>query len=645
MTAGRTCRTAAVAFAGSKPEIIGIETVNELVKPTGCVKSLYRRTSRNLSSSSSAAYSYHSSNGCAGGPPPVDYNGGCGSQSSLSSSSSLSSPTHGDRRQGDDQIDYELRRSSSCTTTKRSASCDRRVRGSSSDRCCISWDDPESPACLIEQLSPHSRRGGAGGNGSGRRQLWSTGGSTGRCAAICQAVPKRKLASALGVLVVAAFVFSLCAIVSSAALAVASSATARRHLSLNNVVNIVNVDRAAASIVSLSEKNSNNDQNQRSNVPQPAPNTRFKSDSEQKNVQSLARNNILPWNHQISRSEDSRRNQKPLNKPAEASGGTVGTCGPVRLRRLDVNKLRPRSKLSERTPDVIVPQNVWRRIVNTPGDRLDVLHLTVVPFVSAMQWKHDVYGTVAQLNGVGFGKLTSLLAQTVDSASGERLFVADTFATLPDAGGTNSGSGLLAAGRKKLISPYEVFAAHLRDTSGFDEHSTDPTRRLFIHRGRLDELRHNATVGSFVGELPQFRFVVVGNELAQSSSTTSPLSASNNGDNSLTALETAVCFLRDGGLIVVELSSSVDEEDETQHDSLIGHYPMVDAFFTRHGRTIIAPLLLADNKLYLTTTNFRRKYIDYISDAGDWLALHIGMTPVKMTTNSGLGGFEFLHLQ
>jgi hypothetical protein len=276
--------------------------------------------------------------------------------------------------------------------------------------------------------------------------------------------------------------------------------------------------------------------------------------------------------------------------------------------------------------------------------------MTVIPFVSSMQWRHDVYGTVAQLNGVGFGKLTSLLAQTVDATSGERLFVTDTFSAVDPSMAADSyrrisgsgGGGRHSLSLSGMLSRYDVFAAHVRDTSGFDERSVDPTRQLYIHRGQLDELWHDNASGSLLmksADIPQFRLVVVGRDT----------------NSSLLALETAVCFLRDGGLILVnnagvenDVADTSTAEPELHHQQRHHHHqmglgPVVDAFFSRHGRSTIAPLLSTGNKVYLTTTNFRRQYFDHIIDNSDWLSLHVGRSPYKAVT-PGLGGFEFLRL-
>lgn len=57
----------------------------------------------------------------------------------------------------------------------------------------------------------------------------------------------------------------------------------------------------------------------------------------------------------------------------------------------------------------------------------------------------------------------------------------------------------------------------------------------------------------------------------------------------------------------------------------------------------MAPLLYAGNKLYLTTTKFRRKYYDYVIDAGDWMEVRLGLSAIKMERTQ-IAGFDILRL-
>jgi hypothetical protein len=44
---------------------------------------------------------------------------------------------------------------------------------------------------------------------------------------------------------------------------------------------------------------------------------------------------------------------------------------------------------------------------------------------------------------------------------------------------------------------------------------------------------------------------------------------------------------------------------------------------------VVTPLLVVGNKLYLTTTNFRRKYYDSIMAAKEWIEIRLGVEIVK----------------
>lgn len=57
----------------------------------------------------------------------------------------------------------------------------------------------------------------------------------------------------------------------------------------------------------------------------------------------------------------------------------------------------------------------------------------------------------------------------------------------------------------------------------------------------------------------------------------------------------------------------------------------------------MAPLLLAGSKLYLTTAEYRRKYYDYVLDAGDWMEVRLGLSAIKMERDQ-IAGFDILRL-
>lgn len=60
------------------------------------------------------------------------------------------------------------------------------------------------------------------------------------------------------------------------------------------------------------------------------------------------------------------------------------------------------------------------------------------------------------------------------------------------------------------------------------------------------------------------------------------------------------------------------------------------------GRGLMAPLLHAGNKLYLTTTDFRRKYYDYVMEASDWIEMRLGRN--AGIEKDEMSGFDILRL-
>jgi len=206
--------------------------------------------------------------------------------------------------------------------------------------------------------------------------------------------------------------------------------------------------------------------------------------------------------------------------------------------------------------DSLIPPQVWRSLANIPGDSVDHVHLTLVPFITSLQWKHGVYGTVGHIGDVGYGKFTSLLARVVDSTSGERLFVADPFIDdqLPQSSDETSLIGALKLQQQirfvgmqpRLPHRHDVFSANVLDVTGFDEESSDPARRMFLYRGNLANM--TAYLTSIVGTLPLFRIIAFEQRVFVSSTT----STSSLSGTLLAAVELATCILSEGGLIVLD---------------------------------------------------------------------------------------------
>jgi hypothetical protein len=229
------------------------------------------------------------------------------------------------------------------------------------------------------------------------------------------------------------------------------------------------------------------------------------------------------------------------------------------------------------TLDSLVSPDVWRKLVKIPGNSVDPVHMSLVPFFTSLQWKHGVYGTVGQIGNVGYGKFTSLLARVVDQSSGEQLFVADPFDTISLSSSENAAKGNVLLQVQQQVeehphsffghpmqapSRHEVFAASVRDATGFDETSRDPSKRLFLYRGDILRLTRNLT--TVIGDLPLFRIVAL-ERFSESQYSSLAL------DIMTSAIKTAVCILSDGGLVVIDGSSEWLNQ-------------VLDAFVQRYGK-------------------------------------------------------------
>lgn len=233
--------------------------------------------------------------------------------------------------------------------------------------------------------------------------------------------------------------------------------------------------------------------------------------------------------------------------------------------------------------------SVLRRISHISG-RLDAVHLSLIPFLSEFQWKSGIYGSVGEF-GVALGKFTTLLSTYTDVDAGERLFVCDCF-NRSSTSAAGSQGGTIAG-----LTPLQIFKAHMKDF-GFDEEAGAGPRRLHLYRGSSSTLDRRLFSS---WDLPQFRLISIDADLDRLSV--------------LSDLETASCLLRDGGLIVV---NGVDDQETKQ----LTAWTMAN-YFQKHGQSALTPILSTGNKLYLTTTNWRRKYVEAMTN--DVILTHSGL--------------------
>lgn len=231
---------------------------------------------------------------------------------------------------------------------------------------------------------------------------------------------------------------------------------------------------------------------------------------------------------------------------------------------------------------------VLRRISHISG-RLDAVHLSLVPFLSQFQWNNGLYGSVGEF-GVALGKFTTLLSTYTDVESGERLFVCDCFNRSTSGGAGHHGT---IAG----LSSLQIFTTHMRDF-GFEEEESAGPRRLHLFRGSSSTLDRRIFSA---WDLPQFRLISIDADLDRLSV--------------LSDLEMASCLLRDGGLVIV---NGVDDHETKQLTTWT-----MDSYFRKHGQSALTPILSTGNKLYLTTTNWRRKYIEALTN--DVILTHSGL--------------------
>ena len=242
------------------------------------------------------------------------------------------------------------------------------------------------------------------------------------------------------------------------------------------------------------------------------------------------------------------------------------------------------------TPAAAVPSeslnsDVMRKINNMIG-RLDSVHFSLVPLLTKMQWSNGVFGAIGEF-GVSFGKFTSLLGHNFDSDSGEKLFVSDLFnhtSTSSEKVPTLPGLGRL-----------DIFRAYMKD-HGLEhgDGSSLGSNTFYINEGTIQDIDPNLLHQL---QIPQFRLISISVDDEQEEEKWNKL---------ISGLKMAACLLRDGGIIIVD---GVDELDST---ALVRSASA--EFLTKHARSAMSPLLMAGNKLFITTNNWRTVYSRYITD-------------------------------
>jgi len=218
-----------------------------------------------------------------------------------------------------------------------------------------------------------------------------------------------------------------------------------------------------------------------------------------------------------------------------------------------------------------------------------------------------VYGSVGEFVA-GVGKFTSLLTLNVDYSAGELLFVSDTFFR---SGHKYQMNGDDSSMYNKFMSYLNKCDFKVEDISGKKD-AINPlySKVAYVYRGSVMELNKKLLK---TWDIPQFRFVAL------------DIESESNSAISLSSLILSSCLLRNGGILVID---GLDSPQSREHVvSSITHYLSVVK------SNVFTPFLYARNKLFLTTSDYKLRYIKYI-------ALHsesILKVSLKEITNSNYG--------
>ena len=215
-----------------------------------------------------------------------------------------------------------------------------------------------------------------------------------------------------------------------------------------------------------------------------------------------------------------------------------------------------------------------RNITDIDGFLMGTLiHTYLVSNITQMQRHFGVYGSVGEI-GVFHGKYSSILALNTDVISGERFFIGDLFGKI-ESGSVGFGDF------KKVLKHLELV--------GFSTNPKDDRYKVYVWYDNSMWLSKTLFLRL---DIPAFRLLSI------DGAHTRPIV--------LNDFEKAACIMRRGGVLIFD---DVRYRWEPEVDQGI------QDFFFLYGYTSFKPFLLLTNKLFVCSSDYHGRFIQYIRDS------------------------------
>ena len=225
--------------------------------------------------------------------------------------------------------------------------------------------------------------------------------------------------------------------------------------------------------------------------------------------------------------------------------------------------------------------NVRHIALTTKGWMLES-HIDTVKFVSQMQWKFGIFGSVGEI-GVYYGKFASVLATYTATEYGERFFVCDIF------GNPKHMKMKTEEGRKDKFE-------QAMNQVGFSMYGQNEPKRVRVWD---DSSLYLSKMSYKAMGLAAFRFFSI--------------DGNHHEPYVLGDLVHVTCILREGGIIAM---------DDYGNSKWPGVAEAMTNYVIMYGSKIVVPLLILRSKMYMCTASWHNTYIKYIEQAGIAKKMH-----------------------
>ena len=246
-----------------------------------------------------------------------------------------------------------------------------------------------------------------------------------------------------------------------------------------------------------------------------------------------------------------------------------------------LQKLREPNARHQRTIDDRTLNSMARRKISFLESTMDNIHMSVLLYITQMQWIFGVYGSVAELGNID-GKFCSVLVHCLNIEAGERIFVSGLNEDI-EKQSTSSEDGSINLG--DIMQMWNMKVLNIED---YDLDNLEQLHENVVHQHHGAPLDFSKHVFIRLG-IPQFRLIGLSYD---------DLDAIMGSSQSL---ENVLCVMREGAIVVI---------DGIESNESIGE--VLTLFFDRYGTDILSPLMLFNNKLYLCTSSHLERYKEYL---------------------------------